>query len=408
MQTSNFSVKKPVLAIDGGAQVRKKPMPARNALGKTEEDMISKCISYYRELGLDPGYQGEFEEQYCNDFQDFMGGGYADVVATGTAALYIALAALKLPKGSEVLVSPITDPGTISAIIMNGLKPKLMDSMQDSYNTGPEQMVSRICPKTKAAVIVHALGQAAPIETIVKDAHNYGLKVVEDCSQAHGASYKGQKVGTFGDIAAFSTMYRKAHMTGGCGGVVYSRNEAFSRMALAYSDRGKPIWQEDFNDRDPSNYLFPALNLNTDEISCAIGIASLKRLSDTIAARLDFVYQLEEFLNKSKVCNAYPITDNDSPFVYPVFVDKAKLQTNKINFAKALIAEGIPLNPHYMYLVRDWNWVKNYLADDFDTENARKVRNSTFCLFLNENYGTEEAKNVYEALIKVENALMKK
>ena len=59
-----------------------------------------------------------------------------------------------------------------------------------------------------------------------------------------------------------------------------------------------------------------------------------------------------------------------------------------------------------MFLVRDWNWVKNYLADDFDTANARKVRNSTFCLFLNENYGPEEAKNVYEALVKVENALM--
>jgi len=290
---------------------------------------------------------------------------------------------------------------------MNELKPKLMDSMPDNYNVGPEQMLSRIGPKTKAAVIVHTVGQAAPIEAIVKDAQNFGLKVVEDCSQAHGASCKGQKVGTFGDIAAFSTMYRKAHITGGCGGVVYSRNKAFSRMALAYADRGVPRWRDDFDEFfDRSNYLFPALNLNIDEISCAIGIASLKRLPETITARLDFVRRVKDFINKSQVCNAYPITDNDSPFIYPIFVETTKLHTDKINFAKALIAEGIPLNPNYMLLVRDWNWVKNYLADDFDTANARKVRNSTFCLFLNENYGPEEAKNVYEALVKVENALM--
>jgi dTDP-4-amino-4,6-dideoxygalactose transaminase len=407
MKTSKYLVQKSVLAINGGKQVRKKPMPPRFALGKTEEVMITKCIAYYRDLELDPGYQGHFEEQYCNDFQDLMGGGYADVVATGTAALYIALAALNLPKGSEVLVSPITDPGTISAIIMNELKPKLMDSMHDSYNIGPEQMVSRIGPKTKAAVIVHTVGQAAPIESIVKDAHKFGLKVVEDCSQAHGASWKGRKVGSFGDIAAFSTMYRKAHITGASGGVVYSKNEAFSRMALAYADRGKPRWQADFDDRDPSNYLFPALNFNTDEISCAIGIASLKRLSDTIKARLNFVNLVKELIKNSHVCKAYPSTNSDSPFIYPIFVETTKLHTDKINFAKALIAEGIPLNPHYMYLVRDWNWVKNYLADDFETANARKVRNSTFCLFLNENYGPVEAKNVYEALVKVENALMK-
>jgi len=109
------------LAIHGGEPVRRERMPPRLALGEDELRMIQECIAYYRERQVDPGYQGTFEKLYTDAFVAMMGGGYADAVATGTVALYIALAALDLPEDSEVLVSPITDPGTISAIILNRL-----------------------------------------------------------------------------------------------------------------------------------------------------------------------------------------------------------------------------------------------------------------------------------------------
>ena len=262
---------KPRLAIHGGEPVRKEPMPPRLALGDAELKMIQECLSYYREQKTDPGYQGPFEKLYTNAFVAMMGGGYADAVATGTSALYIAVAALNLPKGSEVLVSPITDPGTLSAIILNGLKPRLMDSKPDSYNIGVKQFVERITSNVTGAVVVHAAGQACEIDKIVAEAHARGIKVLEDCSQSHGAKIMGRPVGTFGDIAAFSTMYRKTHMTGASGGVVYARNINLFRAALAHADRGKPRWQDDFDDRNPNTYLFPALNHNTDELSCAIG-----------------------------------------------------------------------------------------------------------------------------------------
>ena len=91
------------LAIHGGERVRKTPMPARLALGDGERQMIQSVLDYYRERNLDPGYEGHFEKMYCRAFAEMMGGGYADAVATGTSALYIAVAALNLPKGSEVL-----------------------------------------------------------------------------------------------------------------------------------------------------------------------------------------------------------------------------------------------------------------------------------------------------------------
>ena len=100
-------------------------------------------------------------------------------------------------------------------------------------------------------------------------------------SQSHGARVKGRPIGNFGDIAAFSTMYRKAHMTGGAGGVVFTNDIDLHHRALAMADRGKPSWQPDFDDRNPNQFLFPALNFHTDEISCAIGVSSLQRLRQT-------------------------------------------------------------------------------------------------------------------------------
>lgn len=406
MTSANLIHPKPMgskLAIHGGDPVRKDPMPPRMALGEAEIKMLEQAIAYYRERNADPGYQGPFEKMYTDAFVAMMGGGYADAVATGTAALYVAIAALDLPKGSEVLVSPITDPGTLSAIILNGLKPRLMDSKPDSYNVGVKEFTERITPNVTGAVVVHAIGQACQIDKIVVEAHARAVKVVEDCSQSHGAKVMGRPVGTFGDIAAFSTMYRKAHMTGASGGVVYTRDLELFRKALAYADRGKPRWAKDFDDRNPNTFLFPALNLQTDELSCAIGLASLSRLTDTIVKRLAFVGDVSaQLAEEATVCRPYGYSPADSPFIYPIIVDTERITCSKVEFAKAVEKEGIGLNPHYQYVVADWPWLKPYLADAFDTPNARSIRDRSFNLYLNENYGEREAADVAAAVLKVE------
>jgi perosamine synthetase len=398
-----------VLALHGGERVRKTPMPPRLALGDAERRMVQEVLDYYAERKLDPGYQGHFEKLYTDAFAEMMGGGYADAVSTGTAALYVALAALELPKGSEVLVSPITDPGTLSAIILNGLKPKLIDSKPGSYNTAADQVAERITPAVSATVIVHSIGQAAEIDKIVEIARARGLKVLEDCSQSHFAICKARPVGTFGDIAAFSTMYRKAHVSGPSGGMIYSRDLDVFHKAIAYGDRGKPRWRQDFDDRNPSTYLMPALNHHTDEISCAIWYASLGRLRNVIISRLafvaDFVARLAE---ASDVCRPYRFMPTSSPFIHPVLVDVDAITGSKTEFAEAVHAEGIDLSPHYNYLVADWPFVRPYLADDFDTPNARAIRDCSFNIYLNEKYGEQESRDVVKAIVKVENYFKKK
>jgi dTDP-4-amino-4,6-dideoxygalactose transaminase len=393
------------LAIEGGRPIRDRPMPARRAIGDRERAMITEVLDYYAEQQLDPGYQGVFEQRYCEAFAAHMGGGYADAVATGTAALYVSLAALDLPRGSEVLVSPITDPGTLSAIILLGLVPRLVDSRRGSYNVGVEEVRARLTAKTACVLIVHSIGSAAEIDAITALAQARGIKVLEDCSQSHGALRNGQQVGTFGDIAAYSTMYRKASMTGGSGGVVYTRDREVYRRALAHADRGKPRWMDGFDDRNPSQFLFPALNFHSDEISCAIGLASIARLEDTRQRRLRFVTEVARLIaEESKVCLPYEYSDQDSPFIFPVIVDTARISTDKVAFARAVLAEGIGLNPHYNYLVADWPWVRPYLSDAFDTPNARWIRDHSFNLYLNENYGPTEAADTVEAIRKVERA----
>lgn len=390
-------------AIAGGPRQRTVPMPPRMALGDAEAAAINEVLAYYRDLNLDPGYQGIFERRYLEAFNRFMGGGHSDAVATGTVAIFVGLAALNLPAGSEVLVSPITDPGTVSAIILNRLVPRLADSAPGSYNMGRAQFVERLTPNVKAVVLVHSLGRAADVLGIVEEAHARGIKVIEDCSQSHGARVKGRPVGSFGDIAAFSTMYRKAHITGAAGGVVHTKDVELYHQILAHADRGKPSWRSDFDDRNPNQFLFPALNLHTDEISCAVGTASLGRLPNTILRRLAFIAEFTGRLkDRANICSAYGYTPNDSPFVYPVIVDASRIRCSKREFAEAVLAEGIGLNPHYQYVVSEWPWVKPYLADGFETPNARDIRDRSFCLYLNENYGNTEANDCVNAIVKVE------
>ncbi|MCX7748457.1 MAG: DegT/DnrJ/EryC1/StrS family aminotransferase [Clostridia bacterium] len=379
-------------------------MPARKAFDDEILQVVTEVFSYYRNKNMDFGYEGFYEKKYTDAFVKYMGGeGFADAVCTGTAALYVSIAALQLEPQSQVIVSPITDPGTVSAIILNGLVPVLCDSDPDSYNMSPQEFKSRINNKTKAVVVVHASGKAARIDLISKIAKEHGLYIIEDCSQAHGAKCNGQKVGTFGDIAAFSTMYRKAHATGGCGGVIYTKSEKLYNMVRAYSDRGKPFFRENFDEKDPGTFLFPALNLNIDEISCAIGLKSLERLDTVIKRRLDFLFNLEsELILHSKVCRVLSPSMDDSPFFQPVFVDMKKISCTKIEFAMALQCKGISVNPDYKYIVSDWDWVKPYLSDTYDCKNARICVDSSFNILFNEYFGSNEVDAILNSILEAE------
>lgn len=398
-----------LLAIHGGEPVRTRPMPARLALGDGEVAEVMATIEYYRNCQQDLPYNGMVEQRLCQAFAEFMGGGYADAVATGTGAVYVALAALDLPKGSEVIIAPVTDSGPLSCIILQGLVPVVADSRPGSFNMGVEQFLERVTPKTSALLAVHLGGEPLEIDRLVAEASRRGIKVLEDCSQAPGAVWNGKRVGSVGDIAALSTMYRKNLTSGSSGGLVFTRDRELYHRALAHADHGKPLWRTDLNLKNPGNDLFPALNFNTDELSCAIALASLRRLQDTIDKRQAFLERfIRELKGESCACRPSAFHRGFSPFFFPVIVDADMLTCSKIEFAQALLAEGINLDPQYGCAVRSWTWALPYLSDHFETVNALSARDRSFNLFLNERYGEEEVRDIITAIKKVEHHFLKK
>ena len=411
--------------------IRSKAMPMRHAFGEDERNAVIEVMDYYRNTGDDPPYGGVYEEAFAEAFEDAMGEGLATPVATGTGACYLALAALKtyydLPDKGEVILSPVTDSGPLSAIIALGFTPVIADAAPGSYNVNRQSIIDCVSDQTVAVFLVHAAGNAVEdVKQIAEDCKSSNIKLVEDCSQAPFAMARGispKYVGSFGDIAAFSTMYRKNLHSGGSGGVVYVpdvHDKDIFNHVLAHKDRGKPTWRTDINQNDPGNALFPALNWNTDEFSCAIGSASLKRIEKTIGDRQKFIGHLKEKLDKySKVCSIDPASHSgSSPFYLPIIVDTSLITVSKTEFAEEIQGREIGLLTHYGCLVSDWEWADRYIdwrashkyskgsvpwaSLSTRTPNARAMRDSSFNLFLNENYTEEEAIDIALAIAWVE------
>ena len=391
-----------MLAFNGGIPVRATPMPARIGFGPEEEKELMACIAHYRNLDSDPPYIGLWNKLFSEAFAEYQGGGFSLPVSSGTGALYVSLSSLGLPKGSTVLTSPVTCSGVLGSIQALGFVPKVVDSAPSSFNIDAEQVEARISDDVSCLLVTHAAGEPVDVPAIKSILKNKSILILEDCSQATGASIRGEKVGTWGEISAFSTMYRKNLAAGASSGLVFTKDFETYRTALSYSDRGKPVWRLDLNLRDPQYASFPALNWNSSEMSNAIGLASLRRLDKTNALRRVFLKKLFVALAEADtVCSPYAFHDGFAPFYFPIFVDQEKIKVSVEQFATAVEAEGIPLGAKYGCLVNTWPWITEHLSDTFVARNALLTRNASFNLHLNENYGEREVKNIVDAFAKV-------
>ncbi len=397
------------LALYGGSPIRPDKFPSRNQFGNAERQAILDAFDYYNNIGVDFGVQNVYETKYCQDFVEFQNAkGYADSVCSGTAAIYVALKSLNLDQGTEVLVSSVTDPGSINPIILSGLSPKLIDTQKNSYNICLDTIKDRVSDKTKLLFLVHVGGKSIDdIEQIAIWAKEKGILLLEDCSQAHGAYVNNQRVGSFGDISVFSTMFSKNHSTGSNGGTVYTKNYDLYKNVRMYSDKGKDIFDSNYNPKDPGTFKLPALNLNNDELSCAIGIQTLKKLDETNRKRREILFKISEKLNGNlKTIKMLPVSDNDAPFFWPFNIDVQKITCTKEMFTNAIEAEGININKHYSYIVSDWGWCKKYLSDSFSPQNAIELRNNSFNLLFNENYSEKDIDDICLAFTKIEEAFL--
>jgi perosamine synthetase len=410
-----------MLAIDGGEKVRQEPFPKRRLFGAEEREAVLALFARAAESGDAIGYNGPEEQAYERDFSAFMGGGYADLVNSGTAALYVALGALQLEPAGEVIVPPITDPGGVMPVALLNQVPVVADAAPGTFNAGPEQIEAVLTPHTRAIVVAHIAGEPADMGPILEVAGARRLPVIEDCAQSHGARYQGRLVGTLGTVAAFSTMSGKHHATGPQGGVVYTRDQDLHWEAKRFADRGKP-----FNLSAGSN-VRAGLNLNGNDLAAAIGRTQLGKLPAIVARRQGVARRIHAMMEGLQAVRpGREVPGAESTYWFMRFLVEAdRLRVDKDGFARAVIAEGIPAMASYRHLPSEAVWFRErrvfpgsdypwglpaYRGDRgavFPCPNAVAAAESHFCLSIHENFTDWEVADIAAALHKVEQAYLR-
>lgn len=254
--------------------------------GQDEIDAVAEVLRSGK-VNYWTGTQGrEFERE----FADFTGVKHAVFVANGTVALELALRALDLPADSEVVTTPHTFIATASAIVAVGLRPVFADIDPDTGNITPESIQEVITDRTSAVLVVHLGGWPARMPEIQELCQIHGLRVVEDCAQAHGAMIGGRHVGTFSDVAAWSFCQDKIISTGGEGGMVATDDPALWRRMWSYKDHGKS-WEAVCDREHPPGFRWLhesfGSNYRGTEIQAAIGRIQYRKLPEWHKQRAD-------------------------------------------------------------------------------------------------------------------------
>ena len=233
-------------------------------------------------------WTGQEGRSFEREFAEACGCRYGIALANGTVALDLALHALDIGPGDEVVVTPRTFIASASSVALSGARPVFADVDRDSQNITAETVRRVLTPRTRAIIAVHLAGWPCGMDELVELARAEGVALIEDGAQAHGATDKDRPVGSFGDIAAFSFCQDKIMTTGGEGGMVVTNDEALWRKAWAYKDHGKSYAAVYEREHAPGfRWLHESLGTNwrMTEMQAAIGRCQLRKLSAWLERR---------------------------------------------------------------------------------------------------------------------------
>jgi hypothetical protein len=243
------------------------------------EVLLSNKVNYWT---------GEICRAFEREYAAYVGTTHGIALANGTVALELALYALGIGPGDEVITTSRTYIASASCIVMRGALPVIVDVDRVSQNIAPEAILAAITPRTRAIIVVHLAGWPCDMDMIMKIAKEYDLKVIEDCAQAHGATYKGRPVGSFGHASAFSFCQDKIISTGGEGGMMVCYDEQVWERAWAYKDIGRS-YDAVYRRQHPPGFRWLTDTFGTNwrmtEMQAAIGRIQLRKLNEWVAKR---------------------------------------------------------------------------------------------------------------------------
>jgi dTDP-4-amino-4,6-dideoxygalactose transaminase len=280
----------------------------QNRLNKRVEEPAAGAWPYFAEEEIEAAarvlrsgkvnyWTGDEGRQFESEFAKFAGCKYAIALANGSVALECALKALGVGPGDEVITTSRTFIASASCAVMLGARPVIADVDRDSQNITAESILRALTSRTKAIVAVHLAGWPCEMDEILTLARKRGIKVVEDCAQAHGATYKGQPVGSLGDVAAFSFCQDKIMTTAGEGGMVTTNSDELWNTMWSLKDHGKSYDAVYHREHAPGfRWLHESFGTNwrLSEVQSAVGRIQLKKLPQWLSVRRKYAQILTD------------------------------------------------------------------------------------------------------------------
>jgi perosamine synthetase len=307
---------------------------AEPSLGARELEYVSECIltGWISSAGR---FVARFEEQ----FAAFCQTPYAVATSNGTTALHLALDALGIGPGDEVIVPTLTFIATANAVRYVGARPVFVDSDADTWNLDPRLVEAAVTPRTKAIIPVHLYGHPADMDPICDIARRHGFPVVEDAAEAHGAKYKGRPVGQLGDVAVFS-FYGNKIVTTGEGGMVTTSSKDIAERVRMLRDHGMSPQQR---------YWHPVLGYNyrLTNLQAAVGVAQMERVDAILADKLRIAQTYARGLARVRGIVLPPQAPwaSNVYWLYSVIVDAQVYGRSRDELMAALRQDGIDTRP---------------------------------------------------------------
>ncbi|HEY9721593.1 MAG TPA: DegT/DnrJ/EryC1/StrS aminotransferase family protein [Oscillatoriaceae cyanobacterium] len=333
------------LAIDGGTPVRTAPLPPWPYFAEDEIEASTRVLRSGKVNYWTGGESRLFEQEYAAS----LGMPHAIALTNGTVALELALYALDIGAGDEVVTTTRTFIASASCAVMRGATPVVADVDRDSQNVTAETIAAVLSPRTKAIIAVHLAGWPCDMDPILALADERGIPVIEDCAQAHGATYKGRPVGSMGHVNAFSFCQDKILTTGGEGGLLVTRDQALYEKAWAFKDHGKSYDAVYRREHAPGfRWLHETFGTNwrLTEMQSAIGRRQLAKLPEWTRIRRRNAGILHERLGRIEALRVpQPAADiGHAYYKFYAFVRPERLKDgwDRDRVLAAIAAEGVP------------------------------------------------------------------
>lgn len=317
--------------------MEKKRIPVSEpCLGGNEEKYVLECMrsSWISSLG-------RFIPQFEEGFARFCGSKHGVAVMNGTAALQLALAALGIKGGDEVIVPDLTFVATANAVRYMGAKPVFVDSEPATWSIDPARAEAAVTKKTKAIIPVHLYGHPCDMDAIMQIAKKHSLFVIEDAAEAHGAEYKSRKVGSIGDVGCFS-FYGNKIITTGEGGMCITNNSKLAERMHFLKDHAM---------RPERRYWHPELgyNLRMTNIQAAIGVAQLEQISKFLTLKIKHAQLYRSLLQNVKGLAMQPQMPwaRSVYWMHSLLVDEKEFGCSRDELMQKLKEKGIDSRPFF-------------------------------------------------------------